>query len=403
MQLTYHYLILGGGLAGASAIEGIRQNDTTGSIGLLSAEADFPYHRPPLSKDLWWGKKTYDQIPVFSESYYRDHLVDLRRNTLVTSIHPEGRYVVDGAGNHYGYTKLLISTGSIPNRIKEAGPIAHTFRTAQDYLALARAVVTVEDFLIIGGGFIGVELAAALSHAGKKVTLLLQDKGLLSKVLPPDLSDFVTEFYVQKGIKVIVGDEPAHFEAQGDRVTVTTKQGEQVTTGYVIAGIGVKPERALADSAGLKAGDGIVVNRFLQTSRPEIYAAGDLALFPCEALGEVIRLEHWDNASAQGKCAGANMAGGLEPFTYLPYFYSDLFDLGFEAVGKLDGRMRTLAAWETPFRKGVVAYLENGVVQGILLWNQGKVLDWARKMVVDKTPLGTVEDLKAMLPVPAAV
>jgi NADPH-dependent 2,4-dienoyl-CoA reductase/sulfur reductase-like enzyme len=165
----------------------------------------------------------------------------------------------------------------------------------------------------------------------------------------------------------------------------------------------MEPETKLAVSAGLTVDKGVVVDRYLMTSRPEIFAAGDMARFPCEALGESVRLEHWDNASAQGKCAGNNMAGGEEPYVYLPYFYSDLFDLSFEAVGKLDAKMKTIAAWEIPFRRGVVVYLEDQKVKGVLLWNQRNMLDWARELITDQATPETPKDLKELLPVPSAV
>ncbi|HEY5037683.1 MAG TPA: FAD-dependent oxidoreductase [bacterium] len=403
MKHQYDYLIIGGGLAGASAIEGIRKLDKTGSIGLLCAEDMLPYNRPPLSKDLLWDKKVFDEIFVFDENYYRHQKVELRLKTTVKSIQAEDRFVADAAGHYYGYSKLLIATGGQPREFPKADKAVHYFRKAEDYRSLTKALPTVEDFLIIGAGFIGAELSAGLSHLGKKVTMLIKGKSLLEKIFSSDLSAFVTDYYRQKGVSFITEDEPAHFDSRENRVKVTTKGGKKLEAGWVIAGIGIDPETELAKSAGLRTDNGVVVDRYLQTSRPEIFAAGDLARFPCQALGENVRLEHWDNASAQGKCAGVNMAGGLEPYVYLPYFYSDLFELGFEAVGKLDSKMKTLSAWEVPFRKGVVVYLADQKVKGVLLWNQPKILDWARKLITEQATPDSVEDLKRLLPALVAV
>lgn len=399
MKHRYRYLIIGGGLAGASAIEGIRQLDKEGTIGLLCAEDILPYHRPPLSKDLLWGKKSFNEIFVFDVAYYRDQKVELRLKTTVKSIDAEKCFVVDEVGREYHYSKLLIATGGSPRQLSEAGESVHYFRSARDYRALAEAIPKVKDFLIIGGGFIGAELAAALSHQGKKVTMLFPGKCLLENIFPSDLSAFVTDFYKQKGVFFITEDEANHFDSRNDRVKVTTKSGKKLDAGWVIAGIGIDLELKLAESAGLQTDKGIVVGKCLQTSKTGIYAAGDLARFPCGALGQNVRLEHWDNASAQGKCAGINMAGGVEPYVYLPYFYSDLFELGFEAVGRLDSKMKTISAWEIPFRKGVVVYLEDQKVKGVLLWNQSKMLDWARKLITEKASPASAEELKKLIPV----
>lgn len=403
MDHQYQYLIIGGGLAGASAVEGIRKTDKTGTIGLLSAETERPYHRPPLSKDLLLGKKELDQIFVFDEAHYRRQKVALHLRTRVKSIQAEGRFAVDMVDHKFGYSKLLIATGGSPRQFPQAEKLVHTFRNIEDYLSLNEALSSVEDFLIIGGGFIGAELAAALSHRGKRVTVLLKGKTLLDKVLPPDLSAFVTNLFKEKGISFLPMEEPVRFEPREGRVKVTTQSGKELDAGWVIAGIGMDPETELARSAGLRIEKGVVVNRYLQTSRQEIFAAGDLARYPCEAIGEDMRSEHWDNAGAQGRCAGVNMAGGAEPYVHLPYFYSDLFELGFEAVGKLDPKMKTIAAWEIPFRKGVVVYMEERKVKGVLLWDQPKTLDWARGLITSQATPDNAEDLKRLLPALTAV
>jgi NADPH-dependent 2,4-dienoyl-CoA reductase/sulfur reductase-like enzyme len=403
MSHSYKYLIIGGGLAGVSAIEGIRQVDAKGTIGLLGAEDELPYNRPPLSKDLLWGKKTYDEIFIHDLDYFRQQKVDLHLKTEVKRINVQERFVTDTNGHPYGYSRLLIATGGHPRTFPKAGKAVQYFQNTQDYHDLAQAIVREEKFLVIGGGFIGAELSAALTHLGKKVTMLFRGKSILQNIFPADLSDFVTQYYRQQGVTLVADDEPVEFESRGNRVQVATKAGQRLEAGWVIAGIGMEPETALAQSAGLAMDRGVIVSKYLQTSRQEIFAAGDLARFPCEALGESVRLEHWDNASAQGKCAGINMAGDDDPYVYLSYFYSDLFDLGFEAVGKLDSKMKTISAWEEPFRKGIVVYLEDQKVKGVLLWNQGKILDWARKLITEQATPATVDDLKRLLPTPAVV
>ncbi len=404
MKYQYQYLILGGGLAGAHAIEGIRQQDPKGTIGLLSAEDRLPYMRPYLSKQLLWGKKTLDQVPVFPGDFYQKQKAALHFTTKAVRVDAGESFVLDEDGNRYDYSKLLIATGGRPREIPKAGKAVHYYRTVEDYLELTAALAKTGDFLIVGGGFIGAELAAGIAHHGKKVSILMRGDKLLSNVFPADLSAFVTDFYRQKGVILITGEDPLSFEPKGDRVTVKTASGKSYEAGWVTAGIGLELESQLAQSAGLKTGNGIIVDEFLQTSKPGIFAAGDLAHFPSRILGEGQRVEHRDNSEAQGRCAGANMAGANKPYDYLPFFYSDLFELGFEAVGKLDSRMETHAAWDEPFRKGVVSYQEGGRIKGMLLWNKWDRVDWARQIIAGQTVPGSVLQLEKLLredPVPA--
>lgn len=397
MKHQYRYLIIGGGLAGASAIEGIRRHDHGGTIGLLCAEDIPPYNRPPLSKDLLWGKKHLDQIFLHDKSFYHRQGVELRLGVIVKGIHREERFVTDGNGHCYGYSKLLIATGGRPRTVPGGDGLVHYLHGAEDYLELELALATKGNFLVLGGGFIGAEVAAGLIHQRKAATLVTSGPSLLSKVLPPDLAAFITDFYRKKGVTVVTGDQAREFLPNGGGVTVHTRNGRVLESDWVVAGVGLKPETGLAENTGLAVRDGVVTDRYLQTSDPAIFAAGDSARFPCGALGGEMRVEHWDNAQAQGRCAGVNMTGGDEPYVHLPYFFSDLFDLGFEAVGKLESGMRTQALWDEPFRKGVVAYLDDQKVRGVLLWNKPDKVEWARKLILDQACAENEEDLKPLL------
>ncbi|MEO8167124.1 MAG: FAD-dependent oxidoreductase, partial [bacterium] len=237
------------------------------------------------------------------------------------------------------------------------------------------------EFVFIGGGFIGSELSAALNMKGKKVTLVFPDRLLLQKVLPTDLAEYVTEYYSAKGITVLAGSLPTSIDRVGDRIQITTKNGKLVSAEMVVAAIGLNLNIDIAAKAGLKIENGIDVNNLLQSSNPNIFAAGDVAYFPAKSLDKKMRVEHWNNAQAQGKNAGENMAGAGKPYDYLPYFYSDLFDLGFEAVGNLDSRMETFADWKEKYREGVVYYLDAGKVKGVLLWNVWDKVDAARELI----------------------
>ena len=209
---------------------------------------------------------------------------------------------------------------------------------------------------------------------GKEVTIAFPEEGIGARNYPRDLSQFLNDYYRQKGVRVMAGEMVSGLEKHADGLALITKAKEQVAVDGVVAGIGIHPNTDLAKAVGIKVNNGIVVDEHLLTSLPDIYAAGDVAEFYNPALGKYFRAEHEDNAYKMGRMAGRNMAGANEIYDYLPYFYSDLFDLGYEAVGELDSRLEIVSDWQEPYQKGVVYYLRDGRVRGVLLWNVwGKV------------------------------
>jgi NADPH-dependent 2,4-dienoyl-CoA reductase/sulfur reductase-like enzyme len=205
------------------------------------------------------------------------------------------------------------------------------------------------------------------------------------------------DYYREKGVEVLTGDGVAGVERRAGRLMVRTTRGRDIQSEVVVAGIGITPAVTLAAEGGLAVDNGIVVDPLLRTSQPDVFAAGDVASFESPALGRRIRVEHEDNALTMGRHAGRNLAGRAEPYRHLPFFYSDLFELGYEAVGDLDARLETVADWKEPFREGVVYYLKEGRVRGVLLWNTWGQVDAARALIAQP---GTVRpgDLKGRLP-----
>ncbi len=382
--MNHKYVIVGGGLAAASAIEGIRRHDTEGGILLLSRDNFEPYHRPPLSKDLWFGKSTKDKLPVHDAAFYRDNRVEILLRREVVELDAGRHLVWDERGTEHGYERLLLATGGRPRRLSvEGAEVAglHYYRDLEDYLYLEERLDRFEHALVIGGGFIGMEMAAALRHAGKAVTILYDKEYPLHRVLPRDLALFVADYYREHGIETVSEDQVTAFEEGEGLIQARTANGGVITTQTVLVGIGIEPEIDLAEAAGLDVEDGIVVDEFARTTDPDIHAAGDVTRFPCVPLQRSLRVEHWDHAIQQGRCAGANMAGGVEPYEGIPYFFSDLFDLGFEAVGELDPTLTVEPVWREPNREGVLYYLRDDVVRGVLLWNTWGAVDWARGLV----------------------
>jgi NADPH-dependent 2,4-dienoyl-CoA reductase/sulfur reductase-like enzyme len=370
-------------LSGASAIEGIRERDRQGSILLVGAEKDLPYDRPPLSKQLWTGGKSVAEILLHDEAFYKSNGVDVRLGTEVTQIDLEGHSVTDSERNTYRYRKLLLATGATPKRLSIPGGdlegISY-FRTLPDYRQLRRDAVEGKSVLVIGGGFIGSELAASLRVNNLAVTMVFPSSWLVSRVFPESLGRYLTGQYRAKGVEVLAGDVPVSFGRDGGAYVARTRGGREIRADHVVVGIGVVPNTALAGAAGLTTGDGVPVNEFLQTSDGDVYAAGDVAFFPEANLGPR-RIEHWDNALNQGKHAGRNMAGAGEPFTYMPFFFSDLFEFGYEAVGEVNSRLETFADWQEENKTGVIYYLSDGGVRGAMMCNLFGKVDAARELI----------------------
>jgi 3-phenylpropionate/trans-cinnamate dioxygenase ferredoxin reductase component len=211
------------------------------------------------------------------------------------------------------------------------------------------------------------------------------------------LSQFLNRYYEEKGVTVAPGETATALEERGSEMVIKTKSGREFAADGVVAGLGIEPNTGLASSAGLKVENGIMVDAFLQTSAPDVFAAGDVAAFHNPALDQRLRVEHEDNANTMGKMAGRNMAGRRERYDHLPFFYSDLFDLGYEAVGELDSRLETVVDWKTENREGVIYYLREGRVRGVLLWNTWGQVDAARELIGSGRAYMT-DELKGMLP-----
>ena len=382
MSVIHHrFLIVGGGMAAAAAVRGIREIDAGSSIGLISEEGDLPYKRPPLSKKLWRGGSV-DRI----WSGIENQGVTSYLGRTAAAIDPGNKQVTDVQGTIYSFEKLLLATGGTPRRLPFGDDQIVYFRTLADYRQLRALAEQRQRFAVIGGGFIASEIAAALRMNGKEVVMLLPEDVIGKRLFPRDLAQFVTRFYRGKGVEVLTGDAVVGLESTGEQLALKTKSGREVLADGVVAGIGIQPNVALAREAGLAVENGIRVDAYLRTSHPDIFAAGDVAEFPDHTLGGRRRVEHEDNANAMGRLAGRAMAGEQTPYHHLPIFYSDLFELGYEAVGDLDSRLETVADWTEPYRKGVVYYLRAGRVQGVLLWNVWEQVDTARQLLAEAGP-----------------
>jgi 3-phenylpropionate/trans-cinnamate dioxygenase ferredoxin reductase component len=387
----FQYLVVGGGMTADAAVQGIREVDPTGSIALYSTEPDPPYARPPLSKGLWQGRPL-EEIWRGTER----HGVELRLGRRVARLDLAAHSVVEESGARASFGKVLLATGGRPRRLNVADDGIIYFRTVADFRRLHEFASPGRRVAIVGGGFIGSEVAAALAGSGCAVTMLFPEAGIGARTFPAELALQLNEYFRERGVEVLAGEKVGAVERDGDRHVVRTAGGAAIAADAVVAGLGLRPNDELAGEAGLAVADGIVVDSQLRAGRDDVFAAGDVARFPSALLGGTVRVEHEDNALTQGRHAGRAMAGQLEPYTHLPFFYSDLFDLGYEAVGDLDSRLEVVADWREPLRQGILYYLGGSRVRGVLLWGIFGRVDEARALIAEPGPF-TARDVRGRL------
>lgn len=377
MEHAFDHLIVGAGMAGSAAALALRKAAPDATIALIGGEAHRPYNRPPLSKALWKDGKEADIWRPIDEAG-----ATLQLGRRAVSIDRQAHVVRDDAGDAWRYRKLLLATGGTPRRLPFGEHIVY-LRTLDDYRRLRQAARGGARIAVIGGGFIGSEIAASLTTAGCRVTMLFPEATIGARAYPKALAESVSAYYLEKGVDVRAGVTAEGIAAGG---ALALSDGSLLAADAVVAGLGITPDVELAQAAGLEVDNGIVVDTHLRSSDPDIYAAGDVAAFPAAALGRRLRVEHENAAVTMGERAGRCMAGQDAPYDELPYFYSDLFDLGYEAVGTLDARLETVEQWVTPYREGVVYYLEGGRVRGVLLWNTWDQVGAARALIAAKGP-----------------
>jgi NADPH-dependent 2,4-dienoyl-CoA reductase/sulfur reductase-like enzyme len=297
------------------------------------------------------------------------------------------------------YRQLLLATGGAPRKLDVPGGDLeglYYYRYLGDYLALRAETAAGKSAVVIGGGFIGSEMAAALNLNQVEVALLIRGKHLVPQVFPESLSLALQKQYGERGVRVLTEDSPASIERTGDRFVVETQGGARLEADMVVIGIGIAPAIELAEKAGADVENGVIVNECLETSHADVYAAGDNAFFPYQALGIRTRIEHWDHAINQGKQAGRNMAGANEAYTYMPFFFSDLFDFGYEAVGAVDSRLQVFADWQKENDTGVLYYLDQGKVRGAMMCNVWDKVPEARELIL-KGETVTPDDLRGAI------
>lgn len=390
---SYKYIIIGGGMAGANAAIEIRKRDPEGSLLIVTREADKPYHRPPLSKEFW-TQPNYPKESIYYD-LINDKSIDFLTETTVKRIDADSQAIEIENGEVYQYDKLLYALGGDPKWID--GPESErvlAIRTLEDYRALRRLADKGGKVIIVGGGWIGAELAAGLKVNDLDVTLIYPNEILNEKRLPLMLAKKFQQRFIELGVELINNAYADSYRVEDDQVHLKLKDGREFTADTLILGIGVQPNLDLAEAAGLEIGNGVIADKYLQTSNENIYAAGDILNYPDVIIGRN-RFEHEDQAEHSGQTAGRNMTGAKEAYSHgAPLSYTDVLDISIEGVGELS-RNRDDAIIEEVDGGYIVYYLFEGKPTGILTYNVKVDLDKARAILAN--PPKSSEGLRGSL------
>ncbi len=369
------YLIIGGGLAAATAAEELVRADETakGATVILTAEAELPYHRPPLSKDFLTKGGRREDLPVHPEEFYSSNGISVRFRTRARLIDPASRVCELELNRSIAFEKALIATGASPVRFEGPGRALegiHHLRSVQDAERIRRASQDWNEVAIVGAGFIGMELAAAFASRGIRTTVISRGRTVLDRMHDPEVSAFLQRYFERRGVHFLLEDEPYGLLGAGHVNLIHTRRGQRVPCDGVVFGMGAVPNTGVAEASRLRVENGVVVDAALRTAVPGIYAAGDVANFPDSVFGVRRRVEHWDNAEAQGRVAGRNLAGAEERFDRVSMYFTDLFDLSLEVRGMPREGDRIVLRGEVSDRSIFAWHLRDDVVNAAVMMNR---------------------------------
>jgi 3-phenylpropionate/trans-cinnamate dioxygenase ferredoxin reductase subunit len=368
---SYKYLIIGGGLAGGRAGDGIRSVDAEGTIALVTQEQHMPYQRPPLSKGYLTGKEGLDHVYLREDAHYAQSEIEVIRGVRAAKVDPGAHSVALGDGQVLGYDKLLLATGGRAWRLPIPGSDlagVFTLRRIEDAHSIREAARAGRRALVLGGSFMGSEIASSLTQLGLAVTMAFPEGRLLERIVPGELGGVLRAKYEAEGVRLLSGAKADRLEGNGKVERVELDTGATLDVDLVVMGVGIRLNTELARDAGLALGQkgAIIVDEYLRTSDPDIYAAGDIAAWPDPTFGKRLQVEHWDVARTQGRRAGRNMAGDERPYRTLPYFFSDLFDFSYEVWGDLTTWDQTVLRGSIEEGSFALYYFDQGNMVGVL-------------------------------------
>ncbi len=387
-----NYLIIGGGLAGGHAAEKIREKDKSGSIIIVSDESYLPYDRVPLSKNYLLGRMKRDVLYIKKPDFYKENNLQLLTGRKAISLDTQKRCVKLDDNSEIFFEKLLLATGGQARRLSLPGSDlkgVHYLRTIDDAEALMKTMQEAKKAVVIGGGFIGCELASTFSKKNISTTVIEVGNKILGRVFDESTAIWLERYFENKGIKILTKTIPKQIIGENGKVmALQTESGEQIPADFVAIGIGISPNVELAKNAGLKVDNGVVVDEHLETSVPGIFAASDIANFFSPVFGKHLRLEHYDLAVRHGMMAGANMAGDSHSFDDLPYFFSFMFDIRIEVYGDMS-KYDTVIVRSDPSdnNKFTKFYLDNGIVNAVMLVNKKEDVNSIKSLIRSRKKL----------------
>jgi 3-phenylpropionate/trans-cinnamate dioxygenase ferredoxin reductase component len=393
------FVIVGASLAGAKAAETLRKEGFEGSVALVGEEAERPYERPPLSKEFLRGEAGPEKLYVHADGFYEAQGIDLRLSSTVTSLDVADQTVSLASGERLGYDSLLLCTGARPRRLALPGaelPGVYYLRDMASSVTLREAIKAAGRAVIVGAGWIGCEVAASARQLGAEVAIVEVGQLPLQKVLGPEMGQFYRDVHRDHGVEMHFGVAPEAVVGSAVAEGVRLVDGRTVSGGIVVVGIGAEPRAELASQGGLETGNGVLTDEYLETSRPGIFAAGDVANSFHPLFGERVRLEHWSAARNQGPAAARNMLGRHEPYARVPYFYSDQYDVGMEYSGHAPSWDEVIFRGDLEAREFIVFWVKDGRVaagMNVNIWDvSGDISDLvASRRAVDTQKLADPE------------
>jgi 3-phenylpropionate/trans-cinnamate dioxygenase ferredoxin reductase subunit len=339
------YLIVGGGMvAGYAAKELASRQLGSGELTIVSADKVLPYERPPLSKGFLAGKESADGILINSADWYRDHGIEVRLQTTISDVDLKNKRLRAGSGE-IGYQYLLVATGARARKLDCPGrDLGNVFylRSLQDAENIRAKAATTKQAVVIGGGFIGMEVSSVLAQKNIRTTMIVREDRVWSRAFTPQMSEFFERYYAARSVQILKHANVAALEGKDTVSAVILGDGRKIPCEMVVVGIGAIPVTELLAKSGVSIDNGIIVNEYLESNIPGVYAAGDIANYPDAIFGKRRRVEHWDNAVSQGQHWARVVLGDRTPFVHVPYFFSDVFDLSYELWGDSDGATQTV-------------------------------------------------------------
>jgi 3-phenylpropionate/trans-cinnamate dioxygenase ferredoxin reductase subunit len=401
------FVIVGASLTGARAAETLREEGFEGRIVLIGAEAERPYERPPLSKD--YLRNEVEAKPFVHESgYYSEHGIELRTQTVAVQLDTASSEVILKDGDRVPYDRVLLATGAEPRRLAVPGshlPGVHQLRTIADSEAIGRGIEEGAQLAVIGGGWIGSEVAASARQKGCQVTVIDIASVPLERVLGPELGAFYRDLHVENGVRYLGETGVEAIEGAISAEAIRTSDGQTIDAHLVVVGVGVDPRTELAERAGIDTDNGVIVDAGFQTSLPGVFAAGDVANHQHPFYGQRVRVEHWANASAQGAAAARSMLGQDVSYDEIPYFFSDQYDVGMEYGGLAESWDEVVLRGDVERREFVAFWLKDERVVAGMNVNVWDVNDPIRELIRSRRPVNTkrlrdpdvpIEDLVAV-------